>query len=436
MNQASDLRYNPDISSFVEYYRQSDLVLRRYFVQAVGIAASGQMEGRRLAEFMMNRIKHNEYGIEKAIDPTKLNGFFFRCASLDTLVANFLMGELFDKATGVTQTETGGIKLKTHEEVLTAPAVECIVEGMIPESGLVFVYGPSGTYKTFFVLDIAHCIAAGIEWHGRKIKQGSVVYIAGEGGAGLSKRYKAWMEHHNISGPIPLYTHEGPLNISDPTTVEELIRVMPQDTRLVIIDTLHANLEGNEDKAADTKPFIDGCRKIQLATKATTLVIHHANSQGEMRGSKSLQAASETTIKVEPAGERMVEISCVKQKDFAKFEPFFMEHRTVPLPEPYGASKVMIMADPIAVQQVAKKPATKKTAPSAVRSIVRVMSPHEGLTPGEIQELAGVSDKTWRKYRDILLECGRIEKDGNKYRLVSALDKDNLLMHIDWDKYR
>ena len=44
------------------------------------------------------------------------------------------------------------------------------------------VHGPSGSGKTFVVLDWCLRIAAGLpSWNGNRVKEGGVVYLAGEG---------------------------------------------------------------------------------------------------------------------------------------------------------------------------------------------------------------------------------------------------------------
>jgi len=48
-----------------------------------------------------------------------------------------------------------------------------IVKGWVPDLSVTMIYGESGCGKTFITLDMACCIAAGLEWHGRKIKQGN-----------------------------------------------------------------------------------------------------------------------------------------------------------------------------------------------------------------------------------------------------------------------
>src|SRR5947209_2819298 len=56
-----------------------------------------------------------------------------------------------------------------------------LIEGLLPASSLAVLAGGSGVGKSFIALDIACSIASGIDWHGRSVMQGDVVYVAGEG---------------------------------------------------------------------------------------------------------------------------------------------------------------------------------------------------------------------------------------------------------------
>jgi RecA-family ATPase len=61
------------------------------------------------------------------------------------------------------------------------------------------VHGASGSGKTFVVLDwLLHIATGQPEWKGHKVKQGGVVYLAGEGHNGLKGRMAAWLQHYQV----------------------------------------------------------------------------------------------------------------------------------------------------------------------------------------------------------------------------------------------
>ena len=50
-----------------------------------------------------------------------------------------------------------------------------IVKGLIERGRLIVIFGPAGDGKTFFTLDMAGHIAAGLPWRGRRVHRGVLV---------------------------------------------------------------------------------------------------------------------------------------------------------------------------------------------------------------------------------------------------------------------
>ncbi|EPI3171732.1 AAA family ATPase [Salmonella enterica subsp. enterica serovar Cerro] len=63
---------------------------------------------------------------------------------------------------------------------------------LIPAGALCSIYGPGGSFKSFLAVSLACHIASGTSWGGRRVNQGAVLFIAGEGGTGVSRRIRAW----------------------------------------------------------------------------------------------------------------------------------------------------------------------------------------------------------------------------------------------------
>ena len=68
------------------------------------------------------------------------------------------------------------------------------VKGVLPRDGLGVVWGAKKSGKSFWVFDLAMHVVAGREYRGRKVRQGSVVYIALEGSTGFDDRVEAWRQ--------------------------------------------------------------------------------------------------------------------------------------------------------------------------------------------------------------------------------------------------
>src|SRR2546421_3520366 len=69
-----------------------------------------------------------------------------------------------------------------------------LVQGLLPREGLAVLYGPPKCGKSFWVFDVAMHIALGWDYRGRRVEQGSVVYVACEGDRGLGARKEAFLQ--------------------------------------------------------------------------------------------------------------------------------------------------------------------------------------------------------------------------------------------------
>jgi hypothetical protein len=63
-----------------------------------------------------------------------------------------------------------------------------IVEGLIPDRGITWLYGASMSFKTFVAMSIAAAASTGSDWMGRKTEECLVVYVGAEGGMSLHAR--------------------------------------------------------------------------------------------------------------------------------------------------------------------------------------------------------------------------------------------------------
>ncbi len=83
------------------------------------------------------------------------------------------------------------------------PTLSWLVKDLLIDGGLSTVFGGPGTSKTFLALDLALHIAHGREWFGRKVTQGGVVYVTGEGSTGFRQRMKAWRQEKAGESRVP-----------------------------------------------------------------------------------------------------------------------------------------------------------------------------------------------------------------------------------------
>lgn len=69
--------------------------------------------------------------------------------------------------------------------------INWIVDELVAENSLGWFYGKPGSYKSFVIMDMAFCVAAGIPWMGKDVRKGPVLWIAAEGGMDVHIRHAA-----------------------------------------------------------------------------------------------------------------------------------------------------------------------------------------------------------------------------------------------------
>ena len=202
-----------------------------------------------------------------------------------------------------------------------------LIKRYIPQNSFGVIYGPSESFKSFHAVCWAACIATGTVWNHAKCQQGSVLYIAAEGGHGASKRAHGWKMTHNHGEPLSkLHSIKVPVFIGSPKCVNEVINTildlnnqMSEKVTVVFLDTLARCFGGaDENKTSDMNLFVAGCDKIRAETGVTVIVIHHTgkNKERDARGSSALRAACDFEFCIDRPDKGMsYTLKCTKAKD-------------------------------------------------------------------------------------------------------------------------
>ena len=122
-----------------------------------------------------------------------------------------------------------------------------LIDGLLPENSLGEMFGSSTHYKTFIILNMLFCIAHGIPFHGREVKQGRVIYMAGEGREGLLKRLTALSEHYGV--PLDRNMFLVPdinVDLLDKDSVQSLANFLRTKgkSEMIVFDTLPSYTRG------------------------------------------------------------------------------------------------------------------------------------------------------------------------------------------------
>jgi putative DNA primase/helicase len=212
------------------------------------------------------------------------------------------------------------------------------IKHWLQSQALIMVHGPSGGGKTFMVLDMVLAVAsrgAVSEWFGNRVRHGAVVYLAGEGHHGLRGRVAAWKQHKAVSG-LDMWLSRHGLDLNTPQGYQktvDAIRALPSVPEIIVVDTLHRHLLGDENSALDAKTMLDACGALIHEFECSVILVHHtgvnAEAQHRARGSSAWRGALDIEISVVP-GET-IEIVQRKSKDAEEAKPVFAELQSVPI---------------------------------------------------------------------------------------------------------
>jgi hypothetical protein len=222
-------------------------------------------------------------------------------------------------------------------ELLTRKYVtNWLVKGVIELGNLALFFGDSASGKTFYIMDMCFCIAAGILFKGKATKQGNVLYICGEGFSGLQKRFTALYQHYGVM-PDNLYLSEQPaafMDLSSATAVMNKIKDIG-NVSLIVIDTFHRNMGGgSEDSAADIAIFLNNIDTFLKPTGAAVAIIHHSGhgAKDRSRGSSSIKAAMDVEYQiVKDQQTNKITVTNTKMKDWQAPPPACFSMKVVNL---------------------------------------------------------------------------------------------------------
>jgi|694.fasta_scaffold86896_2 replicative DNA helicase len=240
------------------------------------------------------------------------------------------------------------LRSRELDEVLAAPAVEWLVEGLVQEVGVALLAAQSNTGKSLVAQSLAHAIVYGrSSWMGRTIDPalvgGSVVYLALEGAAGLPARFRALAAHHegerrrgrlvittpNEVGPIlgqqgaPMlraYLHEKALELA----------AGGAPLRALVVDTLAAAADGDENTTEGTRAALNTLGAIAQELGIAVLALHHVRkgsagteaakrrpSLDDVRGAGAIVASVDQVLGLHADGEGIV-LEVTKSRDGSK----------------------------------------------------------------------------------------------------------------------
>jgi RecA-family ATPase len=337
------------------------------------------------------------------------------------------------------------------------PALDAadFVEGLLIDGAMSVIYGESGCGKTFFALDLALHVAAGIPWFGREVDRGGVLYLALEGSHGISNRIAAF-KAANLAGDadLPLAVVPVSVNLLDPAgdvvkvieAAKEAAEKLGVPIKLIVVDTLSRALAGgNENDPQAMGALVRNIDRICQELRAHVAIVHHSGKDGAKgaRGHSLLRAATDTEIEVtrDPA-RKTSKARVTKQRELDCDGEFAFRLESVALGmsrrkkavtscvvRPIDAEDLAAQAEAAKITKTAEKESKKEKdkaekhrkkeedvakhlacdSEKVMRALKTICKWAPGATKNKIRECAGLNDPRAVAAIGRLIEMGMIE---------------------------
>jgi hypothetical protein len=213
------------------------------------------------------------------------------------------------------------------DDVDTSIAKEEILQGVLGAGEFSLFVAKPGTAKSVLVGDIGCHIAAGLDWHGRKVKHGLVVFFAAERKKLTERRVAAWRKKHDVKG-IPFVVVGGKLDMTggiiDAKTLAMTIKGLEEKSGhqcvLIILDTVTRTFgSGDQHQSKDMQKYVQSVDELNRATNAHIAAIHHSPWNDDRgKGAIDLDGAIDVSFVVNVKGTGLAKVftlSCTGAND-------------------------------------------------------------------------------------------------------------------------
>lgn len=332
---------------------------------------------------------------------------------------------------------------------------EWIVDDLVPKGEyLGVIYGQASNNKSTLVSSLCVHIALGLEFCGKKTKEGNVFLVPEEDAVINRRRLSAWEHHlvqHGTTQPtlakqirqriLEAYPSFGRLSKKKiKHAISEIQRITDESglpLQTVFIDTIARTFieGGEENNGADMNKYIDLAEELTKGLHCPVFLLHHPpKNEDTLRGHSSLQGAVSIIYKVERGTDDIVRMYCQKMRDAAEPAPLAFQKKVVDItflvPTKTDDTSVLnaLILNPIewceppTIQGKKKQDASEDFEERKVTDIeiLRVMClDSEGSMRSWAAALGWNSNTSIRRRLDQLERLDLVKRNGEKYEVTA-----------------
>jgi hypothetical protein len=186
-----------------------------------------------------------------------------------------------------------------------------VVHGLLRAGDLMLVAGAQSAGKTFAALDLALGVASGGRvLDDRPTTAGDVLYLSDEGGDGIPKRIRAWLQkcpdaeaavrqrfHRPRAGRRQILSL---VSDADADKFVADVRGLGLDPRLIVVDNLVGAIDDSDENSnTGLARSLGRAKQIGRQLGAAVIVLHHLNASGSRaRGASSIMGRADCAMAV------------------------------------------------------------------------------------------------------------------------------------------
>lgn len=283
------------------------------------------------------------------------------------------------------------LRPRSLAEMLDQPPPELLIDRHLMRRGVSMLAGDGGSGKTLLAGDWGMHIALGLDWNGCKVHQGTVLFVAGEGGSGFARRAAAWLEHHyrspdDIKDRLYIIPHAVQvLDDAQRARAVAYAKTLPGPIAYVVIETLSQTAGGaDQNDNGEMAAYVRACREISDKLETHVTFTHHALKTGNgYRGASSLKDDSDTTILVSREGD-VSTAHCEKQRDGWEYFPDFTFTGSYVSPPGANGLSYGVFEYTGLKERTERSERKQKNIPASKRLVLEAISQRPGITRPEV----------------------------------------------------
>jgi hypothetical protein len=200
-----------------------------------------------------------------------------------------------------------------------------VVKGVAAQGDVVILAAPPGAGKSLLAPHAGYGIAQGRAVFGRRVRQGRVLYLAPEDGAGMQMRVRALFERHGDAPDFLLVPDA--VDLRDPSSRDlGAVEALTQEFQpvLIVVDTVARAFPGlKENESEEMGRVVTVVRGLTAICGSAVLLLHHLPKEGSTpRGHGSLHGDADVTLIIEGQGGDPRTVKMLKNRNGASDATF------------------------------------------------------------------------------------------------------------------